>query len=488
MTQISELQPKALWHIFDLMTQVARPSKHEEKVVQLIESFCDQNKLAHRRDPVGNLIISKPATQGMENRKGVVMQGHVDMVPQKNADSNHDFLTDPIKTYIDGDWVSAEGTTLGADNGIGVAAALAVLASDDLVHGPLEVLLTIDEEAGMTGAKGLQAGFLEADILLNLDTEDEGELYVGCAGGVDVTAEFSVELEALDNPNQHKAFEIAVKGLRGGHSGLDIDKGRGNANKIINRFLLEAAEQKLEIKVASFNGGNLRNAIPRESFTQVVVNKADEIKFLSLLECFSQTAIEELGSVESHLHISAKSISIPSLTLSQSDTQKIVRSVAACVNGVTRMSQSFDGVVETSNNLAVVVLQENKVKVKNLIRSLSNSARDDLARSIKALFELAGASTTISGDYPGWKPKADSDILKLMIAGFERLYNKTPEVKVIHAGLECGLLGEPYPHWDMISFGPTIRHAHSPDEKVHIPSVAVFWEWLVDTLAHIPKK
>lgn len=485
MTTLSQLKPHTLWKVFELLTQVPRPSKHEEAVIAMLQTWCDEHALNHERDEIGNLVIRKPATPGMESRKPVVMQGHVDMVPQKNADSNHDFERDPIRTYIDGDWVTAEGTTLGSDNGIGVAAALAVLVEEGIEHGPLEVLLTIDEESGMTGAKGLKPGWLNGEILLNLDTEDEGELYVGCAGGVDVSAKVPMQFQPC-NPDD-TAFVIEVRGLRGGHSGLDIDKGRGNANKIINRFLLENAAA-LNLRVFEFNGGTLRNAIPRESFTKIVVPDENVNELQRTLEQFCNTVRLELQRVESNLTVTLKPVDKPSQVYSPASTEKLLMAVAGCTNGVTRMSDEFPGVVETSNNLAVVKSQGELVQVLSLVRSLLNSARDELAQSIAGIFTLAGAETNIDGDYPGWNPNADSDVLTLMIERYKALYDKKPEVKVIHAGLECGLLSEPYPHWDMISFGPTIRHAHSPDEKVHIQSVEKFWTLLVDTLKHIPNK
>jgi dipeptidase D len=485
LNSICQLKPSTLWQVFYQLTQVPRPSKKEDAVIALLQQWCDKHGLSHQLDEVGNLIIRKPATAGMENRTPVVMQGHLDMVPQKNADSNHDFERDPINAYVDGEWVTAQGTTLGADNGIGVAAALAVLVEPEIEHGPLEVLLTIDEESGMTGAKGLKPGWLKGDILLNLDTEDEGELYVGCAGGVDVSATIPMQWESVSDKD--KAFEIAVTGLRGGHSGLDIDKGRGNANKIINRFLLEFASD-LNLRVFEFNGGTLRNAIPRESFTKIVVATEKESAFIERLSGFAAQVQNELQRVEPHLSICATPIERPTQVYTPHSTERLVWAIAACVSGVTRMSDEFPGVVETSNNLAVVRSQDNAVKVLCLVRSLLNSARDELALSLAGLFKLTGASVTVDGDYPGWTPNADSKILTLMINRYQALYGKTPEVKVIHAGLECGLLSEPYPHWDMVSFGPTIRHAHSPDEKVHIDSVQKFWDLLLDTLKHIPEK
>ncbi|WP_163831807.1 aminoacyl-histidine dipeptidase [Spartinivicinus ruber] len=485
MTTITSLTPTSLWSIFYQITQIPRPSKHEEAVVCYVESLCREHNLFYERDKVGNLIIRKPATPGMENLRGVVMQGHVDMVPQKNADSDHDFLTDPITTLIEGEWVTAKGTTLGADNGLGVAAALAVMTASDIEHGPLEVLLTIDEEAGMTGAAGLEAGYLEGDILLNMDTEDEGELYVGCAGGIDISAEITMNWQNTDNDDI--AYEVRVTGLRGGHSGLDIDQGRGNANKIVNRFLLESID-KLNLKVSSFNGGTLRNAIPRESFTTIVVKKHKEVEFKQALDGFDQVIKKEYGSVEPNLSIKAVKVNLPKKTYTDESIKKVIYSVAACISSPSRMSHEFKGIVETSNNLAIVKSDNNRVLVLSLVRSLINSARDDLANSIAATFKTIGAEVSLSGEYPGWKPNPNSKILSLMKDRYEKLFGAVPKVKVIHAGLECGLLSYPYPHWDMISFGPTIRNAHSPDEKVHIASVGKFWEYLIDILKYIPSK
>lgn len=486
---ISTLQPAALWKIFDLFTQHPRPSKHEEAVLCAIENLCDEHKLAHQRDKIGNLIIRKPATLGMEQKQTVVMQGHIDMVPQKNADSSHDFIKDPIRTQLIEDehglWVTADGTTLGADNGIGVAAALAVLISDDIEHGPLEVLITIDEEAGMTGAEHLQPGWLNADILLNLDTEDEGELYVGCAGGVDISAQIPMTQEQI-HPD-HIAFELALTGLRGGHSGLNINDCRGNANKLINRFLLENAEA-LSLQISRFNGGTLRNAIARESFTNVVIPSDKQTQLAERIHVFLHTIQQELGSVEPTISLTANPIDLPEQVYTTNSAKRVISSVAACIHGVTRMSADFNHTVESSNNLAIVQSEGDHVTILCLARSLSDTARDDLGRSIAATFELAGANTKLSGHYPGWKPNADSKILTTCSDVHEKAFGYKPEVKVIHAGLECGLLGKPYPHWDMISFGPNIRHAHSPDEKVSVPSVKWFWDYLLEVLKAIPNK
>lgn len=485
MQTINDLSPKPVWSIFKQICDIPHPSLHEIKLRDFIQAQCQAKGLETFTDETGNLFVKKPATPGMENRVTVVMQGHIDMVPQKNADSSHDFVTDPIDTYIDGDWLKAKGTTLGADNGMGVAAALAVMLSDDIVHGPLEMLCTIEEETSMRGAFGLQPGCLDAKILLNLDTEDEGELYVGCAGGVDINA--SIPLETEQTPEGHSAFEIAITGLKGGHSGLDINSGRGNANKLVNAFLMMEGK-RLELKVASFNGGTLRNAIPRESFTQVLVPNQNLDAFNQAINRFEQQTQVELGAVEPKLQVRIREIQTPAKILTSDLQKRVINSVAACISAPLRMSDAFTGVVETSNNLAIVKNSEQAIEIKCLTRSLSNHARDVAARSVAATFELAGAQTSLTGAYPGWKPNINSPILKNMSEGYEKLYGKVPAVKVIHAGLECGLLGEAYPDMDMISFGPTIRGAHSPDERCHIPSVEKFWNYLLDSLKHIPER
>ena len=486
-TAIKHLKPNTLWQVFDLFTQCPRPSRHEETVLKAIEAVCDQFKLLHKRDDIGNLIISKPATTGMENRQGVVMQGHIDMVPQKNSNSNHDFVNDPITTLIEDGWVTADGTTLGADNGIGVAAALAVMIRDDVKHGPLELLITVDEESGMAGAYGLQANTLSGDILLNLDTEDEGEIYVGCAGGVDVSATLSMDYIPLKGSDDLLAYELAITGLRGGHSGLDINEGRANANKLIMRFLMNY-QSSVGIQVFAFNGGTLRNAIARESFTKIVIDtsRSDELK--AAIDEFSKEIKLEYGSVEPNFSMLSSIVPLPEKVYSQESLEIALNSVSACIHGVTRMSPEFDGVVETSNNLAIVKSNNDKLEVLSLVRSLSDNARDDLAKCISATFKLAKADVDISGVYPGWKPDPNSQMLSILSKAYQKEFGVNPKVKVIHAGLECGLFSKPYPHWDMISIGPTIRHAHSPDEKVHIESVEKFWRFLLVSLESVPTK
>ena len=454
-------------------------------MVDYVLDFAKQHGLAAKVDKVGNVIVSKPATPGMEDRRGVVLQSHLDMVPQKNADSGHNFSTDPIKAYVDGEWVTAEGTTLGADNGIGCAAMLAVLESTDLAHGPVEALFTIDEEAGMTGAMGLEAGWLDGDILLNLDSEDEGELFVGCAGGIDVNVKYPIEREAV--PAGSIALELNVGGLVGGHSGLNINDGRGNANKLTNRLLSETMAE-FGVGVFQFNGGTLRNAIPREAFTGITVPEAKLEAFKAYVNQFAEIARAELKDVDDGLTVTLEVSEMPESQLTTESLKRFVQAVYACPNGATRMINSLPGVVETSNNLAVVFSDNDFVYVQCLTRSAVDSARDDLAKAVASTFDLAGADVHTGGAYPGWTPKMDTPLLDMMVAKHDELFGYKPKVTVIHAGLECGILGATYTNWDMISFGPTIRGAHSPDEKVFIPAVAKFWDYLKVALAAIPAK
>ncbi|SDJ54422.1 aminoacyl-histidine dipeptidase [Microbulbifer yueqingensis] len=487
MSSIAELSPTPLWKHFAKLCEIPRPSKHEEKVVAYIIDFCKERGLDVKLDQIGNVIIKKPATPGMEDRKTLAMQSHVDMVPQKNADTDHDFLKDPIKAYIDGDWVTAEGTTLGADNGIGVAAILALLESTDIPHPPLEALLTIDEEAGMTGAKHLQPGHFEAELLLNLDTEDEGELYVGCAGGVDINISMPYTAESV--PSDHKAFRLSVRGLRGGHSGLDIDKGRGNANKIANRIIDIAHRELSGLRIAGLDGGSLRNAIPRESFSTLTVPAGNAGRLMEIVLQESAVIKAELDN-EAKLDIALDETEAPSSIMDRDTQQRLVRAVRACPNGVERMSSDLEGVAETSNNLARVVTEhdgsDHQVRIQCLVRSLSDSARDDHALNVAATFQLAGADTSLDNPYPGWTPNMQSPLLALMKDVYKDMTGAEPAVKVIHAGLECGLLAKPYPHWDMVSFGPTIRRAHSPEERAHIQSVANFWDYFLRVVQATP--
>ncbi len=483
--EILNLEPKAIWENFYALTQVPRPSKNEDAIQDYMVKFGEDLGLETIKDATGNIIIRKPATPGMEDRKGVILQGHLDMVPQKNADTAHDFDKDPIDAYIDGDWVTAKGTTLGADNGMGVAAAMAVLQSKDLAHGPVEALFTCDEETGMTGAFGLEPNVLKGDILLNMDSEDEGELYVGCAGGIDANISFKYEEEAM--PAGYVACKLYMKGLKGGHSGMEIILGRGNSNKLLFRFLKYAAVN-FDMKLVAVDGGSLRNAIPRESFAVVAVPEKHKDDFVAAMAKFEAIYKAELSAVEPDLEFFAEPVDLPAKAFTNDSQMKLINAIYACPNGVIRMSDDMPGLVETSTNLARVVSENGVVTIQALLRSSVNSAKEDLSEAIKATFELIGADVVLEGEYPGWKPNMNSPILTAMQNVYNDKFGKIPEIKAIHAGLECGLLGAVYPNWDMISFGPTIRFPHSPDEKVKIDTVAKFWDFLVETLKNIPVK
>ncbi|AFU98204.1 aminoacyl-histidine dipeptidase [Simiduia agarivorans] len=480
---LATLDPQPLWRHFQMLCDTPRPSKHEAAVVAKIEAFAAAHQLTCERDTVGNVLIRKPATAGMEDRVGVVMQSHLDMVPQKNNDKQHDFLTDPITPVRDGDWIRADHTTLGADNGIGAAAMLAVLESRDIAHGPLEALFTIDEEAGMTGAKGLAANWIEGELLFNLDTEDEGELYVGCAGGVNVNAVFPPEWQPT-GPNM-AGYTLSVKGLLGGHSGLDIHLGRGNANQMAALFVarLQAA---FPVQLHAFNGGSLRNAIPREATIGLALNAEQKAAVLALFTAFKNDMEARYRQTEPHLCIELEECGLPAQILSLQQSRQLIASIVSCPSYPTRMSDALPGVTETSNNLATVTLAQDAVRIKCLVRSLLDSARDDLGLALCNHFALAGASTHTDGEYPGWTPDPESALLQTMRTVYQQHYQQEPAIKVIHAGLECGILGAIYPNWDMISFGPTIRCAHSPDEKVHIGSVQAFWQCLIKGLSAVP--
>lgn len=484
---IQQLEPAPLWNYFHGLTQIPRPSSHEEMIRDHVEQFGKGLGLETIRDEAGNIIIRKPATPGMENRKGVILQGHLDMVPQKNSDKAHDFEKDPIETIVDGDWVKANGTTLGADNGIGVAATMAILASTEVEHGPIEALFTATEETGMDGANGLEAGILQGDILINLDSEDEGELYVGCAGGEDATVKF--DYKEKKTPKGYGGVKLSITGLKGGHSGIDIVLGRGNANKIFFRILAETTCE-LGVRLASFEGGNLRNAIPREAFGLLAVKNKKIPEFVTLVDNLVGIIKSELAAVEPDLTVTIEPVDKPKTVLNKSTQVRMTKAIIACPNGVIRMSDSMPGLVETSSNLAIVKTDAEKktVNIACLMRSSVDSAKEDLGTRMWAVFSLAGAKVKFTGAYPGWKPNMDSPILKTMQEVYNKKYKKIPEIKAIHAGLECGILGGKYPNWDMISFGPTIRHPHSPDEKVNIPTVKKFWDFLVETLKNIPAK
>ena len=480
--QLSDLAPSIVWRNFFRLTQIPRPSKHEERVIEYLVQFAKTRNLDFLKDKVGNVIIRKPATKGYENRPGVVLQAHVDMVPQKNTGTIHDFVNDPISTVIEGDWVMAKGTTLGADNGIGVAAALAVLEDSTAEHGPLELLLTIDEETGMTGTFNLESDYINGSILLNLDSEDEGELCVGCAGGLDTSLESIFETEPV--LSCYSGFKISLTGLKGGHSGVDIHLGRGNANKLMNRFLYRASRD-LDLRLANFEGGSLRNAIPREAFALVVIPETQKRNFKLLCSEFLSEIKNELSSVEPNIVFLAETTEPPLYVMSKLSQQKFLDLMYALPNGVVRMSPEFDGVVETSVNIAIVKVENKRVQIHCLLRSSIESAKIDLGDTFLAIASLAGYAIIHSGGYPGWRPNPSSRILEIMKEVYVAKFKKEPVVRVIHAGLECGIIGDIYRRMDMISFGPTIKYPHSPDEKVQISTVKNFYEFLLDTLKRV---
>lgn len=483
---IRNLEPKAIWNKFADLNAVPRPSKKEERVIRFMKDFGKSLNLETIEDEVGNVIIRKPATKGMEDRKPIVMQSHLDMVHQKNNDTDFDFDSQGIDMYVDGDWVRAKGTTLGADNGLGVATIMAILESDSIEHPQLEALFTIDEETGMTGAMGLKDDILHGDILLNLDTEEDDEIGVGCAGGVDVTATRNYQEE--DVPSGALAYKIVVKGLQGGHSGMDIIKGLGNANKIMNRLLFDGYEN-YGLRVSKIDGGGLRNAIPRESTSVVVIDKIHEKTFLYHIEKLTKAIKDELKSLEPDLKILVEPTNSPKKIMELGVQQGLIKATYAALNGVYRMSPDIDGLVETSNNVARVSVANGDVEILCLTRSSVESSKWDLANSLRSAFELMDCNVDFSGEYPGWTPNMDSDILKVMVPLYKKLNKgEEPQVAACHAGLECGILGSHYPDMDMISFGPNIRGAHSPDERAQISSVQKYWEYVLEILKNIPKK
>lgn len=483
MPELQNLQPSIIWKHFENLCHIPRPSKHEAGAIEFVVNFAKQQGLEHEVDSVGNVVIRKPATKGMENRTPVVLQSHLDMVPQKNADTQHDFEKDPIQPYIDGEWVKARGTTLGSDNGIGVSAALSVLESKNIEHGPVEALFTIDEETGMTGAFGLNSGFLKGKILMNLDSEEYGELIIGCAGGINTTATYKYTKEPV--AGDVVAFKLSLKGLKGGHSGVDIHLGRGNSNKLLNRFMWNA-DHFFGMRLCSINGGSLRNAIPRESFAEVTIPKQFEQDFLSSVSNFENTYRDELASVENNLSFTAQLIETPKFWIDKTTQERLLDSIYAIPNGVIRMIPEMPDVVETSTNLAIVKSDDSQIQVMNLLRSSVDSAKKDLCNMIESIFDMAHAVTVHDGEYPGWKPNIHSPVLGTLKKVYKQIHGSEPEVKVIHAGLECGIIGDVFDGMDMVSFGPTIKYPHSPDEKVNIETVQKFWNYLVAALKEIP--
>jgi dipeptidase D len=484
-TEVRALEPKALWNNFADLNAVPRPSKKEERVVAFMMEFGQKLGLETIQDEIGNVIIKKPATAGMEDRKTVMIQSHVDMVHQKNADTDFDFDTQGIDMYVDGDWVKARGTTLGADNGLGVASIMTLLAATDIEHPAIEALFTVDEETGMTGALGLKGGMLEADIMLNLDTEDDTELTIGCAGGVDINASGTFQPEGISG--DMKGYKVSIKGLTGGHSGMDIYLGRGNANKLMNRLLHQAAE-KVGLRVGTIDGGGLRNAIPRESVAVVAIPAGEAAAFEKFVEELTTILKTEHATTDPNLAVIVEQTETPAEVLPADYQAKLLRALYACHNGVYRMSPDIEHLVQTSNNVARVLVQDGKLTVQCLTRSSVDSEKMDLAAAIQSALELAGASVSLSGMYPGWMPRPGAGIVQLMSDLYKEKYDGEAHVNACHAGLECGIIGANYPEMEMISFGPNIRGAHSPDEKVQISSVQKYWDFLLDTLKQIPAK
>ena len=480
---VRTLEPNELWNNFADLNAVPRGSKKEEKVIQFMVDFGKKLNLETIVDSVGNVIIKKPASKGMENRKTVVLQSHLDMVHQKNSNTNFNFDTEGIKMVVDGDWVRADGTTLGADNGIGVATIMSVLASKTIKHPTLEALFTIDEETGMTGAMGLKANYLSGEILLNLDTEEDDEIDIGCAGGIDVTAENTYN--EVGSPVNSCGFSISITGLKGGHSGMDIHKGLGNANKIMNRLLYETREF---IRISEINGGSLRNAIPRESFAIISVADNKKDTFIKKINKIIKEIKTELATIDPKLEIKVSEVAKPKSVMTTISQNTLLNTIYAAHNGVYRMSNDMEDLVETSNNVARVIVKDENMKIMCLTRSSVESSKLDLANALRATFEMGGYTVTLAGSYPGWKPNVNSPILKILTETYEKLFNEKASVVACHAGLECGILGTNYPDMDMISFGPTIQGAHSPDEKANIKSAQKFWKFLLTILENIPVK
>ena len=479
---IRQLEPKELWNHFADLNAVPRPSKKEEKIIAFIKSFGESLHLSTYVDEVGNIIIKKKATKGMENKITLVLQSHLDMVHQKNNNTDFDFNRQGIEMFIEGDWVKAKRTTLGADNGIGVASIMTLLASKDIPHPPLEALFTIDEETGMTGALALKGGLLSGSILLNLDTEDDNELTIGCAGGIDVSATGNYIAE---KPKGKEAFRISINGLTGGHSGMDIHKGRGNANKLMNRLLLHLSN-KMNIEISTIDGGGMRNAIPRESYADIV-NSNNSIALKQEIEKLCTIFQDEYRATDPNLTFTVENIPNPVSILNNKFQQMLLRSIYACPNGIYRMSPDIKGLVQSSNNIARVLVKEGTFSNHCLTRSSVDTEKTDLKMAITSAFELMGAQVNYTGEYPGWTPKPSSPIVQLMGDLYKERYHEQALVSACHAGLECGILGKNYSEVQMISFGPNIRGAHSPDEKVQISSVQKYWGFLLETLKRIPE-
>lgn len=485
MSEIKNLKPECIWRNFDALTQVPRPSGHLEKVQQFLLDFAKRAGVEAYKDEAENIVMRKPATPGMENRKTTILQAHMDMVPQKDKDSTHDFVNDPIQTYIDGDWVRAKGTTLGADNGLGVAAIMAIMEATDLKHGPLEALITADEETGMFGANALPEGKLEGEILLNLDTEEDDELIIGSAGGVDITA--TLDYKSVESDKEDVAVKVVIKGLKGGHSGLEICEGRGNANKMMARIVRDAIADD-DACLATWHGGNMRNAIPREAEVVLTLPKENKEDLVALVAEYKTIFNNEFKGIENEITVLVEDVDLPAEVVPEEIQDNLVDAIYAAHNGVWRYIPSIPNIVETSSNLAIVDIEGGKAAVKILARSSSESVKEEISRSLESCFNMAGMKVEFSGEYGGWNPNTESELIKVMQGLYKELFNEEPKVQVVHAGLECSIILSKYPGLDICSFGPTLRSPHTPNERAYWPSAAKFWALLTRTLEEIPVK
>ena len=485
MSEIKNLKPECIWRNFDALTQVPRPSGHLEKVQQFLLDFAKRAGVEAYKDEAENIVMRKPATPGMENRKTTILQAHMDMVPQKDKDSTHDFVNDPIQTYIDGDWVRAKGTTLGADNGLGVAAIMAIMEATDLKHGPLEALITADEETGMFGANALPEGKLEGEILLNLDTEEDDELIIGSAGGVDITA--TLDYKSVESDKEDVAVKVVIKGLKGGHSGLEICEGRGNANKMMARIVRDAIADD-DACLATWHGGKMRNAIPREAEVVLTLPKENKEDLVALVAEYKTIFNDEFKGIENEITVLVEDVDLPAEVVPEEIQDNLVDAIYAAHNGVWRYIPSIPNIVETSSNLAIVDIEGGKAAVKILARSSSESVKEEISRSLESCFNMAGMKVEFSGEYGGWNPNTESELIKVMQGLYKELFNEEPKVQVVHAGLECSIILSKYPGLDICSFGPTLRSPHTPNERAYWPSAAKFWALLTRTLEEIPVK
>src|SRR5574344_536907 len=485
MSEIKNLEPQCIWSNFDALTQIPRPSGHLEKVQQFLLDFAKRVGVEAFKDSANNIVMRKPATPGMENRKTVILQGHIDMVPQKAKDSKHIFETDPIETYIDGDWVKAKGTTLGSDDGLGIAAIMAIMESKELKHGPIEALCTADEETGMYGANDLAADTLNGEILLNLDTETEGEMIIGSAGGIDVTA--TLDYKDVDTDKDDIAVKVTLKGLRGGHSGLEINEGRANANKLMVRFVREAIAS-YEARLASWDGGNMRNAIPFECETVLTLPRDNKAALLGLVDYCKKLFNEDFKGIENNIEFFAEDIDTPKTEVPEEIQDNLIDAIFACHNGVIRNIPTIPSIVETSSNLAIINIGNGKATIQILARSSSESMKEYIATTLESCFNMAGMKVTFSGEYGGWQPNTDSLMVKTMTSIYKQLFGEEPTVQVCHAGLECSVILSKYPNLDIVSFGPTLCSPHTTNERAFIPSIPKFWKFLTKTLEEIPTK